>query len=1176
MADFGVYVDVSQTLPPKPSPVSSRPEMKDDATNTFGSPLKPLEPYFIVPPGFRPNTFFVGMEKEYQELGRRLFDKRRREGTASVLLHGQPGGGKSHLARQYVNKNRKKFSGGIFWINARTKEERYHAFSNIKQKVVARDDPDLCGGVNGNDFVQLVKSWFESRDEWLIVFDGVSVERDEDATELVDFIPDSQNSSIIYISRAKNLESKQRLLRPFPIKVGQLKEEDARKLLFKELHIKKPSEAETRKATELVKKTGGLPLAIVAISHRLADTHEPLTKYKLSYSVDPTLEGTYNRILDDLLRLGHTEAWNLINILCWFGQNIPVEMVHLGLRILRVERIDVKSKEDVGEPDINTTFGILMRYALIERNEPDVDKESMSSSRDSVVDPEPIDMLKIHSVVQSFCCDSLNAKRWLPVWLGRAVKLFSFSYHQADIKIKQKPDPGRVSDYRYYLVHGQRLWDHSINYESKTQSLEDVRRVLQPIIAMINEEIQLREPNSSQESLKNGIFQISIFDRTSSSSDSGPIIPDPYTPDYRPTPPPLDKETIFGFPINKSIDSPGSFGTASPGIRPKIVSNSPGNRSLMDDDAGYDSDRENTPRSQLMRPNLSNSTARPSSRPRVTAMESHDEGWQIVRPTRKPRKTRGRHDLGSFRPTRAKEQLDRRNAAAFAPPSRQEETSHNRGSSPALKSLEDVQSRSPSRSQNPIASFFQRRTSGQSSHTWTSKTTWAGIAAGKKGPASSQTQMGNVAGTDQSGHSPTPLILERGRSRESLKTMQSNIRPSSSPLASEFVPQTASTGSGPNKSSRTSPQFCSDQDAYQAEYSVAGLRNMTPYPDLNTGLAEQSQAQSIPATQGLYPTPPPPLGPNPAPLPLDESIAVTSKKPLPPDFGYHQQPSIFPEAQQQYNYPSPHSRSSPYHQKYEARRYEAPYSPSTMPTGYYSQPMSRDVSNQSHASVAETEPPHPPSYSPLMQPTTIYNSDFGRYTPNFQPYPFGSSDSPRERFPDGRTLRKSPRTENVFPITPENVSPNYTPGIGSSASHPPSPSAYYISMSRSSSGPGVAVQDPTGHGLGIVRFENAGSVQFGEHHPISLEEAARRTWEHEIRLRGEELERWARAKEKEDQRRRSDDGMKYGRPNSAPYPDINLIPTSSDGAVLEDMVAGRARGLSAPETEASFRMGMRM
>ena len=97
-----------------------------------------------------------------------------------------------------------------------------HAFWDIKQKVVARDSPDLRDGVNGNDYVQLVKTWFESRHDWLIVFDGITVERDEDTTDLASFIPDSKDSSIIYISKARNLESKQRLLRPFPIKVGPL------------------------------------------------------------------------------------------------------------------------------------------------------------------------------------------------------------------------------------------------------------------------------------------------------------------------------------------------------------------------------------------------------------------------------------------------------------------------------------------------------------------------------------------------------------------------------------------------------------------------------------------------------------------------------------------------------------------------------------------------------------------------------------------------------------------------------------------------------------------------------------------------------------------------------------------------------------------------------------------
>ena len=64
--------------------------MTDDATNTPPTTSKPTEPYFIVPPGFRPNTFFVGLEREYAELDKTLFGKRRHDGSACVLLWGQP------------------------------------------------------------------------------------------------------------------------------------------------------------------------------------------------------------------------------------------------------------------------------------------------------------------------------------------------------------------------------------------------------------------------------------------------------------------------------------------------------------------------------------------------------------------------------------------------------------------------------------------------------------------------------------------------------------------------------------------------------------------------------------------------------------------------------------------------------------------------------------------------------------------------------------------------------------------------------------------------------------------------------------------------------------------------------------------------------------------------------
>jgi hypothetical protein len=1041
MADFWRSVDTSQILPNKNSP-----QMKDEATttNTPGSPIKPTEPYFIVPPGFRTNTFFVGLEKEYTELDKRLFGRRRRDGTACVLLHGQPGGGKSHLARQYVHKNRKRFPGGVFWITANLREEIMHAFWDIKQKVVARDSPDLCDGVNGNDYVQLVKTWFESRHEWLVVFDGITVERDEDTTDLASFIPDSKDSSIIYISRARNLESKQRLLRPFPIKVGPLREEEARKLLFKELHIKKPTEAEKKKATELVRQIGGLPLAINAISQRLADTHEPLTKYKLSTSADPGIEGTYNKILDDLQRLGHMEAWNLISILCWFAQDLPFEMVHLGLKILKAEKVEVRATEGTGKPDIDNTIAILMRYALLERND---DKESMSSSRDSLNEPEPIDMLKIHSVVQDYRCESLNAMGSLPQWLGYAVKLFSYSYHQADIRIKLKPEPGRVSDYRYYETHGKWLWKHTLHYESRTQSMEEIRALLLPTLKMIGKEIREREPSSSQESLQNGIFQISIFDRTSSSSDSGPV--GPPTPDYRPTPPPLVNETDFGFEKDNTMDSPVSFGTASPGIRPKIFGYSP--RLPEYEDPGYASDREDNHKIPMQR-DISEVTATPPARSRAPTTESHGGEWQLVR---KPRKQpRGRRDLGSFRPTLARTQVNTQTVIGSIPQS-QERKENQRNSSPAFQSLEKVQSQSPPPSKTSIASLFQRGPFSRPPTTIPTQPTWAGIAGGRVG----QSPLPPFAiPTQRQGPSPGSILMDRGRSRESPSTRPGSAGTAQpSPLASEFVPDGART-----------EQYLTDP--------AAGFHYSTLFPGSNSSLAPIPSGRPIEYNpQPFYG--PPPLGPNTAPLPYDNNVILTSKRPLPTEFINSNQQSTFSSPRSQHH--SPPSRTSPYQQP----TYDAPY-PRPIPTGYYSQPMSRDHSQGlSHSSIAETDPiRYPSALSPQSMPT-------------LPPSP-----------PHDRPLRRSPRNDHAAPTTSPNRAPPQTDLSHTGGwAHSPAPYAADISMSRSSSGPGVAVQGQPG---GIVTFApNPGFVQFGEHPPTDIEEVRRRTVAHERRLRERESER---------------------------------------------------------------------
>ncbi|KAL8730068.1 MAG: hypothetical protein Q9181_004782 [Wetmoreana brouardii] len=1031
------------------------------------------------------------MDKELQELDRILFDKRRNDGTACALVHGQPGSGKSHLARQYVHRNRQKFNGGVFWIVSHLKEERYQAFESIFQKAVAPEAGAKLN-LNGQSFVESVKAWFESRQEWLIVFDGVTVETDADVTDLAKFVPDSPNSSLIYVSRQRNLESKQRLLRPHAIRIPALKVDDASKLLFKELRIKRPTEAEVKSGTKLVKQIDCLPLAIDAISHRISETHEPLTRYSIkSYSANPKLEGTYNQILDDLQRLGHMEAWNLINLLAFFGQHIPVEMLHLGIKAL--QDIPVKCSDGRGKPDLNMTFGILMRHALLERNEPD---SETSSSRDSLVEPEPIDMLKIHSVVQGFCRDSLDSSDILPEWLQHATRVLEHSYHAADFKIQQKKQQARVSDYRYYQVHCKRLHEHALHYESRIQSLAPIRAVLEPLLETIEAKIESLEPGSSQESV-NRTYQVSIFDKTTSSSDSVgsvPLATEARTPSHRPSPLPLAHETLWGTDARKpSLESPASIGSTR---EPCIVGHSP--YQGFYDDFGYESDRE-TPRyaSQPMRKNVSEST----ERPKTARMENDEDGWQVVQTHRRFRKPRITRDLGSFRPTPARAtraEVDRRSVTGSVDRN-VERQERGKFSSEAKRALSEVHSRSPPPSRQSLStnvtSFWQRR---PLSSTINSQRTWANVAAGQDHHPRVQPLP----------PTPVPPIIPPDSLSRRDPIRQGN--PFSSPLASEIRPDDAGNSAGLGKSAQLSMKT-----GYQL--SPRTQPYPTPAPGPNTSLSQPRYMNN----EYLY-NPPAVTRSNPSRLPyeiIEDNISLSSKRRLPEDFRSDGSPTLYPISVT----PRP---PSPY------TAYETYYPSSDLPTGYYSQPMSRDQSHQSRISAAETEPlGHPPPFTP-------------QHSVAFPVEP----PSPRERFPDGRPLRKSPRSDVAMPVLSYDVSPHEMsqslPGLGSwtfhnDDSHP---------LSRSSSGPGLAIDTASGHGLGIVPFD--GQLRFGDHNPISIEEARQRTWEWESRLAKDQSQSRSR------ERRRPDT-------HSTPYPDkgamraypeVNLIPTQSNIDSLRAMV----------------------
>ena len=1044
-------------------------------------PSKPAEPYFFVPPGFRPNTFFVGMDKELIQMGKKLFDKRRRaNGTACVVLHGQAGAGKSHLARQYVNTNRKKFPGGIFWVNARLIEELTKDYWQIAQKVVAKDAPELrvSGEQMGRSFVDVVKEWFESRQEWLIIFDEVTLDKDQDIDRLQKFVPESRNSSLIYVSRAKRLETLERLLRPQAVKVSPLNDDDACKLLLKSIPIHHPRKAQIDSARKLVKQVGGLPLAINAISYRIAYTHEPIEKYTIkSYSDDQKIAGRYNEIMDDLRARNHMEAYSLISVLCFYGPHLPVEMIHLGLKALRRENLEVKSSENGEQPDINTTFGILMRYGLIERNEPD-DKDSISSSRSSVLEPEPIDMLKMHSVVQKFCCDSLNASGLLQNWLKYAIRLFCHSFEEADIRIKSRSELARISDYREYLVHGERLRAHTLDYESKTQLLGKLRTELDPTLLLIRQEIRLKEPSSSQESVQQAEFQISVFDRTSSSSSSGYSASGVRTPGHKPPPLALADENEFGIPLMKpSTDSPRSIGTTSPAFEPMIVDHSPRARFPP---VYY----ENDPRASYpMQKGASDSTLRP----RTGSNTSDGPPWQIVQPTRKVLRPTYAGRNWDRRPVEA--EVDRHSATGSMTRPQLGTRGDLSGSSNAIISLTSMHHKSPPRSRG---SLWSRSSSGRSPTPSQSRPSYAGVLAGRSEESTDgpHTAPRPPLHTEEDRES-TATLFERGRPRENFIPRINDAHPQLSPLRSQVLPQSTDTSRQPSQL-----RSVSQHPVTKSSYESPPLQYIINQHPLESS-SLPNHASQIENVKPRY-SPVNVSGPNPSPLPIDENITITSRFPG----------SSTPYTRYRDVLQSPYTDSNPDipNYQYESLHLHSPSGihPNVHPNGNYSQPVTRDHSHQSHNSTSASEPRpiHRTKVSPYLNTIVM------------------DSSSPRLRNADGSPAHKSPKLGYSQPLSSshsQQASPDpmarsdsaLLTGTGGWAGYPTSQNAVprymHFSGARSENSPTNTMHSPmsrtdSGPGMVVDGYGMVGHVAFGEFEPTSIAEARRRIREYEEML----------------------------------------------------------------------------
>ncbi|KAI0458926.1 hypothetical protein F5B21DRAFT_372218 [Xylaria acuta] len=482
------------------------------------------EPMFVKPSVFRPNTYFKGREKELKLLHKMLTDRKRRSvGTSSVLIQSMPGGGKSHLARQYVFQHRYDYPGGIFWIRAKSVQELEYGYYDVAKVAglseIAINDQDQVS--NTQTVVKAVQAWLSSTDNWLLVFDGIHF----DFEGLEHYIPFAKNTSIIYTSTERTTGEEYQFDNPQVIALDPLTKREAQELLFEEMGKKKPyTQDDLQRAEELVELMDRLPLMIHVAALQLKATREPLARYLRSYKSRPKVGKlpAYRAVREQLEHRGAVAALNLMSLLAFFGNHIPVEMVALGAKALD-RSTPVKSKgPESRKGSLNLTFRILIAFALIERNESrEASSESTRSTRSVDMAQDSLDILRVHGIVQAFFVDILNEKREAAFWLERAICVFCSAFDASIHRVDKDPLTGTPEDYRRLLIHGRRLLSHLDRFEKRFPSLKESREELELRVDSIQHRIdQLTKRVSEAASQGSADVIISVFERTNSLSES--------------------------------------------------------------------------------------------------------------------------------------------------------------------------------------------------------------------------------------------------------------------------------------------------------------------------------------------------------------------------------------------------------------------------------------------------------------------------------------------------------------------------------------------------------------------------------------------------------------------------------------------------------------------------------
>ncbi|ORY55944.1 uncharacterized protein BCR38DRAFT_317636, partial [Pseudomassariella vexata] len=518
--------DISKPLLPEPQSPEAETELSSQDSVPDHKPSS-REPIFVKPNVFRPNTHFKGRDQEMKALHKKLMDRERRSaGTSSVLIQSMPGGGKTHLARQYVFEYKYHYPGGIFWMRSKSIQELEYGYWDIAKTAALKEIDHLQkDGLNDTKkMVKAVRAWLSRTEGWLLVLDGVHF----DLPELENFIPFANNTSIIYTSTERTTGEDYRFDNPQVIVLDPLTPREAQELLLEEMEKKKPwNQDDLSRALELVQLMDRLPLMIHVAARHLKATREPLSKYLRSYRSRPKAGHlpAYRAVREQLQHRGAVAALNLMSMLAFFSQHIPVEMLALGLQALD-KRTPVKSYDiETRRATLNNTFKVLIAFALIERNENTATPSASDRSAHSVdMAQDSLDILRIHGIVQAFFVDTLADEKQAPFWLERAICVFCTAFDASDRRIREDAATGMPEDYMRFLIHGKKLLTYLDRFEKKAPELGECRDLLESRLDSTQARIdQLSKRKHNGDRSGGDVAIMSVFERTNSLSelDSG-------------------------------------------------------------------------------------------------------------------------------------------------------------------------------------------------------------------------------------------------------------------------------------------------------------------------------------------------------------------------------------------------------------------------------------------------------------------------------------------------------------------------------------------------------------------------------------------------------------------------------------------------------------------------------